>query len=138
MEYGQQLRYCRAKAYLHVIILFGLKKTFLFRWDASKPSGWTISFSSRSCQGHTSQKHHIHFTLSFILRSATHRVIVLCVCSRGILHVPPVWAKIPSPPPCRQNHFIFHAKNEMLIRFQTAGMYIFTTVPLMGYDSREF
>jgi hypothetical protein len=36
-------------------------------------------------------------------------------------------------PPCRKNHFIFHAKIKMSIRFQAAGIGIFMTVPLMGY-----
>jgi hypothetical protein len=35
--------------------------------------------------------------------------------------------------PAEKNHFIFHAKIKMSIRFQAAGIGIFMTVPLMGY-----
>jgi hypothetical protein len=80
MEYGQQLRYCRAKAYLHVIILFGLKKTFLFRWDASKPSGWTRFFFFSFMSGpHESKASHSFHTQLYSPVSNSSCDCVVCV-----------------------------------------------------------
>jgi hypothetical protein len=98
------------------MIFFG-KKTFLFRGMRRSHPVEPICFSSRSCEGHyTSQKHHIHFTFSFILGPSCD-CVVLCACPRGILHVPPMWAKIPPPPSLQKKSFYFPRKNKNVNTF---------------------